>query len=72
MIARPIDEQPAYQLGDVNMDGSVNINDAVLVMRYSMGVADLSAEQIALADINGDASVNTGDAVVIMRIAMGI
>lgn len=72
LIARPIDEQPAYQLGDVNMDGSVNINDAVLVMRYSMGVADLSAEQIALADINGDASVNTGDAVVIMRIAMGI
>ena len=54
------------------MDGSVNINDAVLVMRYSMGVADLSAEQIALADINSDASVNTGDAVVIMRIAMGI
>ena len=61
-----------YELGDVNMNGSVDMNDVTLVMRHAMGLISLSSEQCQLADYNRDGNVNTADAAAIMRRAMGI
>ena len=56
--------------GDVNDDGVVDSEDALLVMRYSMGVAEL--ENLAAADVNGDGEVNMADALLLFRYAMGV
>lgn len=57
-------------IGDVNGDGEVNSEDALLVMRYSMNLGEL--EDLASADVNGDGTVNMADALLIMRYANGI
>ncbi len=56
--------------GDVNEDGEVNSEDAMLVMRYSMGVERI--DNLAAADVNGDGEVNMADALLLFRYAMGI
>ena len=58
--------------GDVNRDGYVDIQDAILVLRHAMSISELTAEQQLIADVNGDGFVNTSDALMIERIAMGI
>ena len=64
-------EEPTYELGDVNMDGVINSLDALLVLRASLVIAELTEEQMALADINGDGEVSATDALMIMRISLG-
>ena len=57
--------------GDINGDGNVNANDALLVLRASVGKATLTAEQTKAADLTNDDKVNAADALVILRIAVG-
>ena len=40
-------------LGDVNADGRVNAADALLILRYAVGKADLSEEALQAADTTG-------------------
>ena len=63
---------PGGLLGDVNGDGTVAIDDALLAMRHAMGLLSLSAEQLARANVNGDSVVDISDALLIMRYAMGL
>lgn len=58
--------------GDVNGSGEVDVADALLTMRYAMGIVDLTPEQILLADVSGNGVVEVSDALIIMRMAMGI
>lgn len=64
--------QSSFAPGDVNMDGSVSITDALLVMRNTMGLVSLSPEQLLLADFDGNGEVNMLDGVMIMRHALGL
>ena len=57
--------------GDVNVDRQINAKDALLILRYAVGKAALSAEQKALADVNADGAVNAADALAVLRIAVG-
>ena len=59
-------------LGDVDFDGDVDITDALLTMRYAMGIITFTPEQLAVADMDGNGSVNITDALLIMRTAMGL
>ncbi|MBQ5986407.1 MAG: Ig-like domain-containing protein [Clostridia bacterium] len=61
-----------YPRGDIDMNGTVNVTDAVLALRYSMGIITLTDEQLAIGDMDGSGAVNVTDALMIMRIAMGI
>lgn len=63
---------PTVKLGDVNMDGQVNVADAVMTLRAAVGQITLTAEQKQAADVNGDASINVADAVKILRVAVGL
>ena len=55
-------ESPAYSLGDVDMDGDVDSNDAALIIEYYYGKRELTEAQRKLADVNSDGEVNTNDA----------
>ncbi len=59
-------------LGDVDGDGEVTIADALLVLRYCMGVQELTDAQLEVADINGDGEVSLDDAILLLRLAMGL
>ena len=64
---------PAEHLwGDANGDGIVDTSDALLVMRYVMGLAEISAENLPWVDVNGDGNVDMTDALLIARVVMGI
>ena len=57
--------------GDSDGSGSVNIADAVLAMRYAMGLID-SLPCFENADMDGNGSITIADAVAILRVAMGL
>ena len=57
----------APQLGDVNGDGYIDSADAMLCLRYSVGLEELSEEQEKAADVNKDGFVDAGDAIKILR-----
>lgn len=50
-----------FILGDVNMDGSVNMKDTLVLRQYISGSTSLNSRQIQLADINQDGTVNMKD-----------
>lgn len=59
---------PNAQLGDVNGDGYIDSADAMLCLRYSVGLAkELTEEQKSAADVNKDGFVDAGDAIKILR-----
>jgi len=69
----------AKKLGDVvGTDGKVNTGDAIQVLRYSLGLRSLTAEEKKAANINcdkdanGDDKINTGDAIQILRFSLGL
>ena len=65
---------PIANSGDANGDGAVNAVDALVAMRYVLGVSteSLTPEQIAAADFNGDGAVNAVDTLLIMRFSLGL
>ncbi|MCI2112445.1 MAG: CotH kinase family protein [Ruminococcus sp.] len=60
------------KLGDVNLDGSVNVADATEIQKHLASLVVLTDKQIALADIDGDGYVSILDATKIQRISAGL
>lgn len=58
---------PNAERGDVNGDGYIDSADAMLCLRYSVGLEELSEEQEKAADVNKDGFVDAGDAIKILR-----
>lgn len=67
----PIPEEP-FLLGDVNGDGAVDSSDALLLLRASMGLAELDEAQLSAGDVNGDGAADTTDALLILRLTLGL
>jgi hypothetical protein len=61
-----------FAQGDVNLDGNVDSSDAMLILRYSLGLGLIEDDAMPLADMNGDGLINAADALVILRIALGL
>ena len=59
-------------LGDVNGDGLVNANYALLILRYSLGLIDLNNQLEAAGDVNGDGFINANDALMVLRMSLGL
>ncbi len=53
--------------GDINLDGEVDLSDAILLMQYLSGNRALTVRQLKAADINNDGKVNVGDVTIIMQ-----
>ena len=50
-----------YQLGDVNLDGVVNVTDATEILKYNVELVKFTDEQKALADFDGNGIINVSD-----------
>lgn len=57
--------------GDVNMDGSINSADALLVLQHSVGSITLNSEKQALADVDNNGKINSSDALKILQYSVG-
>jgi hypothetical protein len=56
-----------YEHGDINMDGTVNAADLLLMSKYLRGVEDFTKAQFTLADMNGDKSADIFDLVCLRK-----
>lgn len=63
-----VNEQGAL-LGDVDGNGKVDTNDAILVIKYFLGMdLDGANFNVDVANVNGDVRIDTNDAVAIINI----
>lgn len=51
-----------YKIGDVNLDGSVDIVDATWIQQYLAEMRDFDENQLSVADTNEDGEINILDA----------
>jgi hypothetical protein len=58
--------------GDVNGDGSVRSNDAIMALRIVAGLMESTEEQKWAADMNDDGNVRSNDAILILRQVAGL
>ena len=59
-------------LGDVNLDGAVNILDATLIQKYIVGLTDLSDTALLNADYNQNGKIEVTDATAIQKFTVGL
>ena len=58
--------------GDANGDEKLNYKDALLVLRHSIGLDQLSEAAQALCDVDGKPGLNYRDALMILRASIGL
>ncbi len=61
-----------YNLGDVNDDGEVSIDDVTLIQKYLADVSSFTDTQKTFADVNGDGDVMIDDVTMIQKYLAGI
>ncbi len=61
-----------FEPGDVNGDGIVRSDDAIIALRISGGLMEPTYYQKVAADMNGDGQVKANDAIMILRKAAGL
>lgn len=70
--AAPAMIDPTVRYGDLNEDGTVDVGDAILVLRSIVGKVVLSDQQSLFADVNLDRTIDVGDAILILRHIVGL
>lgn len=63
---------PTLSKGDVNGDGGVDVSDAIMTLRATVGLLALEPDQFSRADLNGDSVADVIDATRILRISVGL
>ena len=61
-----------YTLGDVNDDTYIDSRDALLTLRYSVNLVNLSEIQQLAADVNRDGYIDSRDALLILRYSVNL
>lgn len=61
-----------YTLGDVNDDTYIDSRDALLTLRYSVNLVNLSEIQQLAADVNRDEYIDSRDALLILRYSVNL
>lgn len=75
----PVTTQPSndnnndtpYMIGDVNLDGHVDVIDATEISKYIVSISTLSDVQRELADYNHDGEISVVDATEIQKLVVG-
>ncbi len=68
----PGDTELTGNLGDVDNDGQITANDALTILRTSVGLSELTPEQTKLADVDGDTEITANDALAVLRYSVGL
>ena len=63
-----LDELTKYEIGDVNFDNHIDVNDKNLIMEHIAGNTELSDAALWYADINGDGAIDNKDVAELVRI----
>lgn len=63
---------PRTVVGDVDGDGLVAFQDALIVLQFVLGFQTPTGVQEAIADADGDGQLTIGDAIFILRLAQGL
>lgn len=66
----PISSDGTY--GDLDRDGQITANDALAILRSSVGMSELSPEQTVAADVDGDGNITANDALAVLRSSVGM
>ncbi len=59
-----------YSSGDVNLDGTLNVLDVVMMVNYVLDAIEFSPIQVSLADLNEDGGVNVLDIVQLVNLIL--
>ena len=70
--ATPEATEISYLLGDVNADGKINSQDALLVLKHAAKIIELNETEKKAADVTKEESINASDALEILRYAARI
>lgn len=60
-----------YMIGDVNLDGVIDVSDALAALRHASGQEVLTGDALLAADVNGDGSVTQADSNIILNYYSG-
>ncbi|HOR22997.1 MAG TPA: dockerin type I repeat-containing protein, partial [Ruminococcus sp.] len=74
ILIKTLETQPASTLGrkgDVNLDGDVNIADAVVMQSYLLAKTQITGEQAYAADVLSDTVPNVFDMILLKQIVAG-
>lgn len=71
-ITRGGEEPHDFLPGDVDMNGIVDSVDALLALRYALGIVELNDEQLLRGDVDQNGTVDSVDALIILRMSLGI
>ena len=68
------DISPDYNIlvGDINLDGTVKINDATLLQKYLTDLTDFNDAQLKIADSNNNGRITIEDATLIQKYLAGL
>ncbi len=58
--------------GDVDGDGQITANDALMILRYTVSMEQLSEQSLIASDVDGDGSTTANDALAVLRYTVGI
>ncbi|MBW3622306.1 MAG: hypothetical protein KY468_02730 [Armatimonadetes bacterium] len=61
-----------FVLGDVDTDGTVNVRDAILTLRFITELASPTPREKQAADLSGDSIISVTDVILILRKAVGL
>lgn len=56
-----------HKLGDADMNGEINIQDATILQKYIAGLVTLTTEQIELGDVDANSIISIKDATMIQK-----
>ncbi len=66
------DYTPSKLMGDVDLSGVIDVNDATMIQKWLVKLAELSDEQIELADTDRSGDIDVRDATLIQKYCVGI
>ena len=69
-LARPeYREAPQGKKGDINSDGDVNAQDALLALQIAAKMTEQTETHLTYGDLNDDGNITAADALVMLQIA---
>ena len=68
----PIIEPPKYIYGDVDFDNKITSVDALIVLRNSVKLDELTPLKTKLGDVDGDENITSADSLEILRYSVGL
>ena len=71
-VTKKTSNTPKGIIGDVDGDGQITANDALTILRASLGMENLTPDQTALADVDSDGSITSADALAVLRYSVGL